>query len=125
MRLLLHVGDGVEVKRVARDRLERADAAFAQDYLLVSGSEQIFGRQQQILDLRSEPALQQHGLTHLTECFQQREILHVARADLEHIRLLRDGVDIGRIHHFRHDRQIELIADLAQCRQALGPMPLE
>ena len=37
VRLLLHIGDGVEVERVARRRLEGADAALAQDDLSFAG----------------------------------------------------------------------------------------
>ena len=90
MGLLLDIGDGVEIERVAGRGLEGADAALAQHHLLVAGGEQIFGGEQQFLDLGREAALEQHRLARLADGAEQGEILHVAGADLQRVGMFGD-----------------------------------
>ena len=125
VRALLHVGHGVEIERVAGRGLEGADAALAQDHLIVAGGEDIFRREQQLLDLRGEAALQQDRLVGPPDGAQQREILHVARADLQRVGMGRDDVDIGGVHNLGHDRHGQLVRHLAQQLEPLGPVAAE
>jgi hypothetical protein len=49
-------------------------------------------------------ALEQHGDMRLADRFEQIEILHVARTDLEHVDRLAHALDLIDAHHFAHDR---------------------
>ena len=50
--------DGVEVKGVARGRLERADAALAQDDLFVALAHDVFGGHEQLFERACHAALE-------------------------------------------------------------------
>ena len=56
----------------------------------------VLGRHQQLLDGGAHAALEQHGLAQLAHRLQQREVLHVARADLEDVGVLGHGVAASR-----------------------------
>ena len=56
---------------------------------------------------------------------QQRKVLHVSRADLQHIRVARDPLDIARIEHFGNDAQAVPIAGIAQHLEPLFAEPLK
>ena len=51
--------------------------------------------------------------------------MHVARADLDRIGMLRDQVDVGRFHHFGDDRQADLAPDLGKQLETFGAVALE
>ena len=60
----------------------------------------------------------------LPDLFQQLEVLHVARADTQHVRVARDQFDVGRLKDLRDGRHAGLRAHLredleAALRQAL------
>src|SRR5207249_4374801 len=52
--------DGAEIERVAGGRLERADAAFAQDHVWVAGVHDVFGGHEPFFNGRRQSALE-HG----------------------------------------------------------------
>ena len=83
-------GDRAEVEREARRGLERADAALAEDHVLVALLEDVVGGLQQLVQRRRQPALEQHGLAELARDLEQRVVLHVARADLDDVGVLGD-----------------------------------
>ncbi len=56
------------------------------------------------------PALEQHGALRLADFRQQVEVLHVPGADLEHVGVLVDQIDLPGVHDLGHDRHLELIA---------------
>jgi len=93
-----------DVHRVARGGLEGADAALAEHHARVALREDVFGRQQQLLDRRRHPALEQPRLRLLATGVEQREVLHVAGADLEDICVLRDQIHVLRRHHLGDHR---------------------
>ena len=108
MRDPLDVRDRREVERVARVVGERAHAALAEDDLVVALGEEVLGREQQLLDRRRHAALEEHGLAQAAEPLQQREVLHVARADLQAVGVLGDEVDGLGVEHLGDDRQPRL-----------------
>ena len=50
--------------------------------------EQVLGGEQPLLHRRREAPLQQHRPAHLPQRAQEREVLHVPRADLEHVHVV-------------------------------------
>ena len=56
---------------------------------------------------------------------EQREVLHVARAHLEHIGVLADQVHVFRAHDLGYDRETGEFTSFAQNFQCLNPQALK
>ena len=125
VRQPLENGNGREIQGVARRGLERADAALAQDDLMVTPIEYVFGGAQEFLDGRHHAALDEHRAVAAPHLGQQAEILHVAGADLQDVGMARHDFDIRRGEHIGHDRQPVLRACFGQQLQALEAQALE
>ena len=121
---LLHQSDGREIERVARRSLERADAAFAEDDLVVPSGEEVLGREQPFLDGRRRAALEQHGPPGTREDLEEREILHVACADLEQRGTVERG-KLRRLHHFGYRREAVPLGGVEQELRSLRAQTLE
>ena len=94
-----------EVESVARVVGEGAHAALAQDHVVIALAHDVFGGHQKFFERRRHAALQQHRFFRTPRAFQQREILHVARADLDHVRVLFDQVERFVVDRFGDDSQ--------------------
>ena len=104
MRQLLEHGHGREVERVARVVVKRADAALAEDDLLVAAGHDVLGAHEQLLERAGQTALEQDGLAQLAELTQEIEVLHIARADLNDIHILEQR-QMLHAHDLGHNRQ--------------------
>ena len=93
MREAPHRRDGREIQRVTRVLREGADAALAEDDLIVALGHDVLGSQQPFVERRRKAALQKYGQTRLTRAIQQREVLHVARADLNNVAVTFDKIN--------------------------------
>ena len=70
------------------------------------------------------PALQQHRLALLAQFAQQGEVLHVARAHLQDIGVLRHQRNLRLVHHLADHQQAVAVGRLAQqLRDLLRPAP--
>ena len=118
-------GDGGDVHGVAGVCLVGADAALAEDEVVVAAGEDVLGREQHLLDGGRDAALQQHGRARVAKLAQQVEVLHVARAHLEEVDVGDHGLDLRDLHHLGDDQQAGLVGDLAQQLQPLDPHALE
>src|SRR5688572_148574 len=122
---LLDHRDGGDVERVPRCRLERADAALAEDDVVVAAGQDVFRRQQPLLDRRRDTALEQHRLALVTQFPQQGEVLHVAGADLEDVTVVGDQLDLAAVHHLRDQLQVVGVGRAPQHLQSRLAQPLE
>ena len=114
VRQLLEHGHGREVERVAGVIVERADAALAEDDLLIAAGHDVLGAHEQLLERAGEAALEQDGLAELAELAQEVKVLHVARADLNDVHVFEQG-QVLHAHDLRHDGQPGLLpCDLEQ-----------
>ena len=98
--------------------VERAYSALAQDYVRVALREKILGRHQPLLERRRDTALEKHRPLQLAQLFQEREVLHVARADLKDVDVLGDFFGERRVDDLAHDRKIVLFFHPPQRMQA-------
>ena len=114
-----------EVEREAVGGLEGADAALAQQHVRVALLEDVLRRHQQLLERRAEAALEQHGQAGAADLGEQRVVLHVARAELDHVGDLDDRLDVARVHQLGDDRQPGLRLGLGEQAQALLAQALE
>jgi hypothetical protein len=123
--LLLQHRHGADVEREAGGALERLDPALAEDHARIPLLEDVLGGHQKLLDRGGGAALEQHGLVGLPDLREQVEVLHVARADLEHVGRLHDLLHLARVHHLGREGQPGVLAGLCEDREALGPEALE
>ncbi len=117
--------DGADIQGVARRLLERPDAALAQHDVQVAALRDVLGGHQPFFDRRAHAALEHDRLSGAADRLQQREVLHVAGADLQHVRVRGDQVYVGRVDDLGHDRQPGLGAHLGEDLQAILPETLE
>ena len=117
---------GGQVQRVAHARLKGADAALAQHNVGVAFGHDVLGAHHQFLQRVGQPALEQHRRLQAAHGLQQLKVLHVARADLDHIH---PGVhkqrDMLVVHQLGHDGLARRGAGGLQQFQPLGPQALE
>ena len=85
--------------------LERADAALAQRDVRIAGVEDVFRRQQQLLQRGRRAAFQQHRGPLRPHGFQEAEVLHVPRADLQHVGIAGNQGHVAGGNHLGHKRQ--------------------
>ncbi len=85
--------------------------------------EEVLGGEQPLLDRGRHPALEQDRLARRAGLAQQLEVLHVARADLEHVALLGDALDVLRRDDLGDDRETGAPALLGEEREAREPRP--
>ena len=122
---LLQRRDRGDVQREAVGRLERPDPALAQDHVRVALLEDVLRRHQQLLERRGQAALDQRRLAGAADLAQQRVVLHVAGADLDHVGHLEHRLEVARVHQLGDDRQAGLLARLGEQPQALLAEALE
>ena len=125
MAQALHGGHDAEIERVAGVIGEGAHAALAQDDVVVALAHDVLGGHQKFFQRGGDAALQQDGLAGASGALEQREILHVAGADLDDIGVLVDQVERFVIHRFGDDQQAEAVADFGHDLQPLFAEPLE
>ena len=64
-----------------------------------------------------------HRTVRFAQRFQQREVLHVARADLQNIGILRHQLDVAIAHHFGDDSEPRLLRAFASSFRPSSSMP--
>ena len=94
-------GTAVRSSVLRVDGSKRADAALAEDHVGVARAEDVLGGHEPLLDRGPEAALEQHRLAGLAGRLEQHEVVHVAAADLEHVDVAVEDLDVGRIGDLR------------------------
>src|ERR1017187_5975540 len=113
--------DGGEIEGVARLGLEGADAALAEDDVVIAAGQDVLGGEQESRDA----AVEQHGFGLLAEVAQQIEVLHIAGADLQDVHILREEGNLGLVHDFADHQQAVAVGGGTEHLQALGAEALE
>ena len=119
VRKLLGDGDAAQIEQIARAGVERAQAALAEHDLGAAVDDQIFGGGEPFLDGAGQAALEQHGAAGLGDLLEQVVVLRVARADLEHVGQVEQGLDLVGAGHFRDQGDVELLFDRAHDLEAV------
>jgi len=114
MAAALHGGHDGEIQSVARKIGERADAAFAERDLIVSFGQNVFGGHEKFVERGGHAALEQNGLFGAAGAFEQRKVLHVARADLNHVGVLLDEIERFVVDGFGDDAEAMRFANFRE-----------
>src|SRR5262245_3233530 len=125
MALALDIRHNRKIERVPGGIFERADSPLTEDYLSVAFREHVLGRHEEVFHGRAHAPLEQDWDLGPATFFEQIEVLHVPRADLEDIGIALDILDLARVHHFSHDRHAETIAGGPQDLEPVAPQTLE
>ena len=80
-----------------------AHAPLAQHDLIISFSHNVFGCQEPFLQCGSHPALEQDRQFRTTDSAQKRVVLHVARANLNHVGIFFDQIDTRFVESLAND----------------------
>ena len=92
------------VEHVAVISFESADTAFAENNIMVSSRRDIFRRHQPFGNGCRHTALQNHRLVDAPDFLEQVEILHVTRADLDHVHIVvHECIQHANVHQFGDD----------------------
>src|SRR5215217_5667735 len=125
MRFRLQNWNSAQIERVARGSLKRADAALTEDHIGVTLAQDVFGAHYQIINRGAESPLEHHGKSAASDFLQQREIVHVASANLKTIRVLFDHRQIAGVHHFRNHREAGFRAGFSEKSQSIFTQSLK
>ena len=109
-----HGGNSRQVQCVASVLRKGADAAFAQYDLIIAFRHDVLSRKQPLVQRSRKPAFEQHGQMRLARAAQQRKVLHVARANLNHVAVSLNHVDAGFIQRLRNYLQTISLANIRQ-----------
>ena len=102
-----------------------ADAALAEDDVGIAAFHDELRGTQQFFEGGSEAALEQDGTTAAANCFKQREVFHVAGADLEDVGILGNHFNVALRHDFGDDGEAGQFASLGQNAEAFFAEALE
>src|SRR5215212_3424541 len=101
-----------DVESVSCRSLESPDAPLTYNDLIVPMRHDVLRGHEQLGYRCRESALEENGPLHVSELREQSKVLHVARANLEHVRMLGDEIHMPRIQHFSHNRNSNLASNL-------------
>ena len=91
------------IERAVDELVGHVRTPLAKHNALVATGEHVFGGHQPFLKCCRHASFQQNGQTALANSLEQRKVLHVASANLKHVRCLFDCFYLCRFHHFGHD----------------------
>ena len=118
-------GNDAEVERVAGVVGKGAHAALAEDDLVVALAHDVFGGHEELFERGREAALEQNRLAQAAGMLEQGEVLHVARADLDHVGPLGNQVEGLVVDGFGDDAQAEAVANLGHDAQRFKAQALK
>src|ERR1035437_6613101 len=121
----LDYGNGGEIEGVAGVGFEGADAALAEDDVVIAAGQDVLGGEQEFLDAGRDAAFEQHGFGLLAELAQEVEVLHIARADLNDVGVFREQRDLRLVHDFADHQQAVAVGGGAEHFESLGAEALE
>src|SRR6185369_15763952 len=117
MRDTTHRGNRREVESVSCVLRKGANAALAKNDLVVALSHDVLRRKQPLVERRGETALEQYRQFRSACPSQEREVLHVARANLDHVAVTFHEIHACFVECFGNDLQPVRFADFCKYSQ--------
>src|SRR5207244_8705746 len=103
VRELLDYWYRIKVERIPRRGLERPDAPFAENDVVIAPAQDILRRHQQLFDGGGKSPFEEHRFPHRAEGLEEGVVMHVARSDLKDVGAFGDRSEGGRILHLCDD----------------------
>src|SRR5882724_378950 len=126
VRFLFQYRNRGHIQHVAIVSLKSADAAFAENDVVVAARRNVFRRHQPFRDGGRHAALEYHRLVDAPDFFEQIKVLHVACANLDYIHVVfHEGIEHTDIHQFGDDGQFILACRSAEHVQSLHALALK
>ena len=110
--------DDGEVERIAGKIGEGADTAFAEHDVVIALGENVFCCQEEFVKSSGHAAFEKNGELGAAGAFEEREVLHVARTDLDDIGVFLDEVEGFTVDGFGDDAEAVVFADFGQDAEA-------
>ncbi len=123
-----HMAQGrhdAQIECVARVVGKGAHAALAEDHLVVALAHHILGGHQEFFHGRAHAALDKHRLAQLPGFLEERKILHIAGADLDHIGPSSHQVKRFGVERLGDDGQPKSLPDLSHNLQGFKTQALK
>src|SRR6266404_6023325 len=114
-----------EIECVAGVIGESPHSALAENYVVVALAHDVLGGHEKFFERCRDAAFQQDGFAGASGALEQREVLHVAGADLDDIGVLVDEVERLVIDGFSDDEQSEAVADFGHDLQTFFAQALK
>ena len=118
-------GNDRQVQGVAGEIGEGAHAAFAEHHVVVAFGKDVLGGHEELVERGGHAALEEDGLFGTPCALEQREVLHVASADLDDVGIFLDEVERFVIDGFGDDAKTEVFADVGEDLEAVKTEALE
>src|SRR5467141_2431861 len=112
MTSLFHGRNHGEVEGVARKIGERSNAALAEHDVVIALGEDVLGGHEEFVERGGHAALEENRFFSAARAFEERKVLHVARADLDDVRVFLDQVERFIVNGFGDDPETILGANL-------------
>src|ERR1700681_1111536 len=119
MAALFYGWNDGQVESVAGMVSESAHTTLTEHYVVVAFAEDIFGGHQEFVERGGHAAFEENWLFGASGALEQREILHVASADLDYVGILFDEVETFVVDGFGDDAESIVLADLREDFEAV------
>src|SRR5947207_1165184 len=110
--------NGGDIEGVAGVGFESANAALAENYVVVAASKDVFGAHQKFVHGGGHAALEKNRFADFDKRAKEIVILHVARADLEDVDITHHHLDLRSVHHFADGEEAEFVGGFAHDLEA-------
>jgi len=125
MAAFLDGGNDGEIEGIAGEVGEGTDAAFAEHDVVVTFGKDIFGGHEKFVEGSGHAALEENRLFGASGALEEREVLHIAGADLDDVGVFLNEVQGFVVDGFGNDAESELLADFGENFEAGEAEPLE
>ncbi len=125
MAQALESRNSADIQRISGIGFVGADAALAQDDLIIAACHDVLGGHQEFFQCIGETALEQNRCVGLAQLLEQLKVLHVAGADLIAVYAAFEQLDVRRVGDFCDDRHAGLFLCDAEQIQTLCLHALE
>src|ERR1700733_1630101 len=104
----------IQIKSIPSHGLECPDTALTKQDIKVPFTQDILCAHQKIFNRSRHSALQHHRKLGSADLTEEREVLHIARSNLEAISVFTDQLQIFGIHHLRDNGQTRFATRFGQ-----------
>jgi hypothetical protein len=113
----LHGWNNAEIQRIPRMVGEGPHASLAKNHVVIPFAHHVLGSHQELFERGRHSTLDHYWLAGAPSALQQREILHVACTDLDHVGILLHEFERFVINRFGHDLEAVAVANVRHDAQ--------